>query len=158
MIDFMVIALPRSGTAWTANLLTTDDSICLHESFLQFTIDQLDDLHMPHKLGISETAGAFFPEEINKHPAKKLVITRPIHEINSSTQKLDMPELTEHAQSLLDDIDGYRIEYRNLFDYKEMRKAFEFLLDKKLDPMRHALLCGMRVENIEAVNIVRNMF
>lgn len=158
MIDFMVVALPRSGTAWTANLLTTDDSVCLHESFLQFTIDQLDDLQMPHKLGIAETAGAFFPEEVNKHSAKKLVITRPLDEINSSAQKLNLPVLTEHAESLLNDIDGYRIEYRNLFDYKEMSKAFEFLLDKKLDPMRHALLCGMRVENIEAVNLVRNMF
>lgn len=154
----MVIALPRSGTAWAANLLTTDDSVCLHESFLQFTMDQLDDLQMPHKLGISETAGAFFSEEVNKHSAKKLVITRPLNEINASAQKLNLPVLTEHAASLLNDIDGYRIEYRNLFDYKEMSKAFEFLLNKKLDPIRYALLCGMRVENIEAVNLVRNMF
>lgn len=28
MLDFMIIGLPRSGTTWAANLLTTDAVLC----------------------------------------------------------------------------------------------------------------------------------
>lgn len=154
----MVIALPRSGTAWAANLLTTDTSVCLHEAFMEFSIDELDSFKWPHKLGIAETSGAFCADEINKHPAKKLVIERPIAEINQSAKKLDLPELTEHAKSLLDKVNGYKIDYKSLFDYKEMSKAYKFLLEKDLDPMRHALLCNLHIENITAIEQVRRIF
>ena len=32
-LDFAVLALPRSGTTWLANLLTTDTTLCRHDPF-----------------------------------------------------------------------------------------------------------------------------
>ena len=55
MIDFMVLALPRSGTAWVANLLTTDTSLCIHEAFMDHSIDDLDNRPHDGLLGIAET-------------------------------------------------------------------------------------------------------
>ena len=31
MIDFMVIGLPRTGTTWASNWLTTDSTQCYHD-------------------------------------------------------------------------------------------------------------------------------
>lgn len=157
MIDFMVIALPRSGTAWVSNLLTTDDLVCVHEALISYTLAELDALSVPHMLGIAETSGAYIADEINQHSAKKLVITRPIAEINNSAIRLGFEPLSDDANSLLDKVDGYRIEYKNLFDYKEMSKAYEYLCGKHLDPLRHALLCDLRIENIAAIDAVRSM-
>ncbi len=156
MIAFIVVALPRSGTAWLANLLTTETTVCMHESFLQFSLQELD--AMPETVGIAETSAAFFPEAINQHPAKKLIVTRPIEEINASADRLGLSQLTSHAESLLNQIDGYTIAYQDLFDYDKMNDAYKFLFDKQLNAMRHALLCNFHIENKTAISQVRSMF
>ena len=156
MIDFIVVALPRSGTAWLANLLTTETTVCLHESFLHFSLQELE--NMPEHIGIAETSAAFFPKDVNNHPAKKLVVTRPIAEVNASAEKLGLPQLTDYAESLLNQIDGYTISYQDLFDYDKMNAAYRFLFDKDLNKLRHAMLCGLQIENRSAIEHVRSMF
>ena len=113
---------------------------------------------MPETFGIAETSAAFFPNEINQHPAKKLIVTRPIEEINASADKLGLPQLTSHAESLLNQIDGYTIAYKDLFDYEKMNDAYMFLFDRPLNALRHAMLCNLQVENKTAIKHVRSMF
>ena len=157
MIDFMVLGLPRSGTAWLANLLTTDDSICLHESLMSFSVPELDALPHYGLLGISETAGLFV-DEVRKYPCKKLIVERPLTEINESLQSLGLPKFNVEYSHLLKETVGYRIQFSDLFKYEHMRDAYQYLLDKDLSKDRHSLLCSMNVQNKTAIETVRNMF
>jgi hypothetical protein len=157
MIDYMVIALPRSGTAWVANLLTTGDDICLHESFMTETLETLDNKEHSGLLGISETSAIFFEDEINRHPAKKLIIERPLDEINNSLINLGLYTFTPEINSLLNNIEGYKISFNDLFNEDVMGKAYKFLTGKEMNKDRHKLLCSFGVQNIFAIEAVRNM-
>ena len=157
MIDFMALGLPRSGTAWLANLLTTDDSICLHESLIDSTIEQLDQFEHDGLFGIAETAGVFFPDAIN-HPCKKLIVDRPIAEINKSLHQLGLPTMPDVEVDLLSGIEGYKIAFKELFDFDAMQLAYKFLLNKDLSKDRHNLLCQMNVQNQYAISAVKRMF
>ena len=159
MIDFMVLGLPRSGTAWMANLLTTDTSLCLHESFMTTTIQQLDarEKQENHLLGICETSAIFIADEINKHPAQKIVIERPLMQINFSLARLGFPVANETTIKLLKSIEGYRIAFDDLFDYKKIASVYEWLIGKQLSQDRHKLLCSFGIENIFAIHAVRSL-
>lgn len=159
MIDFMVLGLPRSGTAWLANLLTTDTSLCLHESFMHHDLKQLDSKENPpaHKFGISETSAIFIPDEINQHSAFKIIIERPIDEINLSLYRLGLPCIDDSFVKLLKNIEGYRISFNDLFEASKIAEAYKLALNKELNHERHALLCSFGIENIYAIHAVRSM-
>lgn len=159
MIDFMVLGLPRSGTAWLANLLTTDTSLCLHESFMTTTIQELDELEKSqgHLLGICETSGLFIADEINNHPSQKVIIERPLHEINFSLARIGFPLMPDETIKLLKNLEGYRIAFEDLFDYQKISFVYEQLIGKQLNKDRHQLLCSFGIENIFAIHAVRSM-
>jgi len=158
MIDFMVLGLPRSGTAWLANLLTTDDSYCRHEAFWKNTLVQLDSIDAPGKFGVSETSGYCIPDVLNDHPARKLIVNRPVHEINKSLKLLKLPEMTNDHVDALNSIQGYRIDFKDLFVFNKMAKAYNFLLDKELSSCRHAMLCSMNIQNKPLIEEVQKLF
>jgi len=157
MIDFMVLGLPRSGTAWMANLLTTDTSLCLHEPLIENSLEQLDSFDYKFKLGISDTSAGFFAQKINNHPAKKVIINRTLDDMNFSLINLGFPTMTKKALEMLNAIDGYRINFDDLFEYKKIAFVYEFLIDKTLDKKRYDLLCKMNVQNTNAIHNVRKM-
>lgn len=158
MIDFMVLGLPRSGTAWLANLLTTDDSYCCHEAFWKSTLVQLDLIDVPGKFGVSETSGYCIPDVLNDHSARKLIVTRPLNEINKSLKSLNLPEMTNDHVDALNSIQGYRIDFNDLFVFNKMAKAYNFLLDKELSSCRHSMLCDMNVQNKSLIKEVQKLF
>lgn len=85
MIDFMILGLPRSGTTWAANLLTTDTTICLHDTLLTTHYTELDKIEKGGKrVGVACTGLYRFPEWVNAHPAKKVALFRPLEEVNKS--------------------------------------------------------------------------
>lgn len=158
MIDFMVLGLPRSGTAWMANLLTTDNSICLHESFMTYSLNQIDEMEKDDKLlGISETSAIFDCDAINAHKAKKIIIERPLDEINASLMRIGFPMIDETFCKLLKNLEGYRIAFDDLFKHDKVALVYKQLLGKTLDKNRHSLLCSFGVENIYAIHAVRNL-
>jgi hypothetical protein len=100
MINFMVLAGPRSATTWLANLLTTDETLCLHDPFLEYTADQLQQIHIPgRRIGISCTAALLHPEWVLAQRCPKILIYRDPREINASLRVLGMNEL-DHARHL----------------------------------------------------------
>jgi len=158
MIDFMVLGLPRSGTAWLANLLTTDDSYCRHEAFWKSTLVQLDLIDAPGKFGVSETSAYCIPDVLNDHSARKLIVTRPLNEINKSLKSLNLPKMTNDHVDALNSIQGYRIDFNDLFVFNKMAKAYNFLLDKELSSCRHSMLCDMNVQNKSLIKEVQKLF
>jgi hypothetical protein len=156
MIDFMVLGLPRSGTAWLANLLTTDDSLCLHESLMCHSMADLDAIPHYGFLGIAETAGLFI-DEVRLHPCKKLIVERPLNEINKSLRTLGLPEFNVEYKHIFKETVGYKIQFSDLFKFEHMRDAYGYLLGKELSKDRHHLLCNMEVQNKKAIDDVKRM-
>lgn len=152
MIDFMVLAGPRSATTWIANFLTTDTSVCLHDPLLRYTTDQLDRLVIPGKrIGISCTCAAAFPEWVTAHKCPKVVMYRDVEDMNASLRKLKLRELDKaaHLTRLIAlDVPGNRwFDWADVFQQKSARALYEHLLpDLKFDPVRHHELVQMRIE------------
>jgi hypothetical protein len=157
MLDFMVLALPRSGTAWVANLLTTDTSLCIHEAFMDNSINDLDTRSYDGMLGIAETSAFTKVDEINQHSAKKLVIERPFNEVNESIAKLGFKAMPSYSDDLMIQLKGYRIAFKDLFNYDIMAEAYYYLLRKELNQERHRMLCQMNIENTVAIERVRGL-
>jgi hypothetical protein len=99
MISFMILGGQRSATTWMANLLTTDNTLCIHDPLYSYTLKQLDDLHVPGKrLGIACTGSLMFDEWVRKHPAKKVLLYREPEEVNASLRQLGLAEISVMKQ------------------------------------------------------------
>ena len=112
MIEFMVIGLPRSRTTWMSNWLTTTGTFCLHDSLSQYTLSELNQYTCKKTFGVSDTAiYQAMKGSINSHPAKKLIIHRPIDEINAS---LGRHQVSQSDADALHDIKGMHVDFKDI--------------------------------------------
>ena len=155
MIRYMVLGLPRSGTAWMANLLSNNGAVCLHESLADYNLAQLD--AMPEVAGISETAGVLLPDQINAHPARKVVIIRDLTEINHSMMLQGLPDIPPVAVQMLDKIEAPRIAFHQLFDYDVTATVYEYLTGNTLDERYFNQLKSYNVQNTVMMGRVREI-
>jgi hypothetical protein len=144
MLDFMLIAAPRSATTWAANWLTTDSTLCLHDPLLKWTKEELLALESPKRLGVACTGLALFPEWVNAQTARKVILHRPLAEIDQSLQSIGMTPVSEHWNGVLERIIGVHLDWRDLFTRPQY--IYEYLLDLPFDPQRWALLREMNVQ------------
>ena len=107
MIEFMVIAHPRSGTTWAANWLTTDTTLCLHDPLAYRHYAEWDDFESSKMLGVSDCGVCAFPDFLNSHPARKVILHRDRKEIAES---LGMPEFLLSPDHL-DEIQGMHVHF-----------------------------------------------
>lgn len=149
MIDFMIIGLPRSGTTWAANWLTTDKSFCLHDPLYKHHYSDWDVLSKGwyDQLGVSCTGIWRWPEFVNAHPARKIVVIRDLEEVNREMEKLGFPELPGDADLMLKDIEAPHVPYTDLFDSERAPLIWAKLLPgvQHCD-LRHAQLCELNVQ------------
>lgn len=137
-IQFMVIAAPRSATTWCANWLTTETTLCLHDPLWRYPYDELDKILCTKMLGIACTGIALFPEWVNAHPARKIVLHRDFAEIDKSLEKIGLTACSESWKGVLERIDGVHLDWREIFE--RPKAIYEFLLDKPFDAERHEAL------------------
>ena len=144
----MVLGGPRSGTTWAANWLTTDTTFCLHDPLLEYTVRQLNNMHIPNRrLGISCTASILFPEWVNAQKCPKIFLYRDVEEINQSLARLGLVEL-EKLKHLgrIDDLKGIPMwTYEQLFIPGYARQIAKHL-GVPWDAHRHDLLAQMNVQ------------
>jgi hypothetical protein len=147
MMNFIVTGLPRSGTTWVANWLTTDDTLCIHDPLYKYGLDQLDTIQTNKRLGISCTGIWRFPEFLKTHPARKLIIHRDIAEINDSlANEMGVPTLSQEEAESLKDIYGMHVLFSDLFNPIVAKEIYEALLEKPFDAERHAYLVELNVQ------------
>jgi hypothetical protein len=149
MIEFMLLAAPRSGTAWAANWLTTDASLCLHEPLYQQTHAQLDARTGTRQLGIACTASALL--NVNRHPARKVILHRDAEEVRTSMEALGIPG--DYDFSALDNVEGKHYHWSALFE--DPAPIYEYLLEYPFDPERHQLLKGMNIQNRQLIEVLQ---
>lgn len=144
MIDFMVIGLPRSGTSWAANWLTTDHSICLHDPLALYDRSDLDRLSFgSKKVGVSCTGLWMFPRFLEDHPCEKVILHRDLNDINEELAVMGLPKCTHQHEMLLDHINGYHFHYSALFD--NPKPMWEILMGYDMDEDRHRLLKDLAI-------------
>jgi len=144
----MIVALPRSGTTWAANWLTTDTTLCLHDALAYRTLNEIDNNHKTNKiLGLSDTGVFGYRSKLNSHPAKKVILHRDIDEINGSLNELGLSPLMDSCfAGMLDDIDGLHVHYLDLFN--NPKPIWDYLMEGTIefDVERHTLLKEMQVQ------------
>lgn len=144
MISFMVLSLPRSASTWAANWLCTDRTHCLHDPLWQYHWSELDTIPSNKLLGIACTGLYLFPAFISKHPAKKVILHRPIEEINASLQAIGLLPLPEDSENLLDSIVGLHVQHTELFTAPA--KIWKYLFGTTFDAERHTELCNISMQ------------
>lgn len=141
MIEFIVVGLPRSGTAWAANWLTTDTTHCIHDPLARYHHTDLDRIASSKRLGVSCTGLWQFPDWLNQHPAKKVILHRDRAEVARSLGRLGFADLPFPA---LDAIAGMHVNWRDLWDDPE--PIWEHLIGTPFDAERHQLLRELNVQ------------
>ena len=144
MIEFMLIAAPRCGTTWAANWMTTDTTMCLHDPLYKHHYTELDDIKSGKVLGVSCTGLYNFPSWVNSHPARKVILHRPLNEINVSMAAIGLPTISASDVVRLDQIEGLHLDWRALFD--DPKPMYEFLTWKEFDAERHAELKDIEMQ------------
>lgn len=158
MISFMVLGGPRSATTWLANLLTTDNTLCLHDPLLEHQAHALDHMQIPNKrVGIADTSALLYPDWLEQHRAKKIVLWRDPAEFNVSLRELGLRELDgrAHAKRIADLPRGIQVfpwqsvfhqgtakEICKLFDVPFCRWRFEELKKMNIQPQWNRLSVG----------------
>lgn len=144
MIDFAVFALPRSGTAWLANWLTTDRSLCLHDPF---AVSMPEHWESKGCFGIACTGSYLFPKWLHTLDCPVAVIERDPLECNASLRANGLPENVMHLKRALDATDGRRWRFADLWNEDKARELWAFLLPAvKFDAQRYRLLRSLHVE------------
>lgn len=159
MIDFMVLAAPRSGTCWAANWLTGDTALCLHDPLWTMHYEQLDEmLKTTGDIGIACTGSALFPDWVLPHPARKVILHRDVREIDLSLVALGMPRLQREYQAALQSIPGMHVHWLNLFNPTTARNIWTYLLPQvPFNAARHRELCGYNVQRqLSAIKVNRD--
>lgn len=152
MLDFMVISLPRSGSTWAANWLSSGEVFAMHDPLWQIHHRDLDRMLPTYGNascnGIACSGIWRWPAFVNAHPARKVILHRPAGEVSASLARLGLPALPEGAESQLASLVGLHLPYTALFQRRHARKIWQHLTAgaEPFDALRHERLCEMRIE------------
>lgn len=155
MVEFMVLAAPRSGTTWASNWLTTDRTLCLHDPMWTHHYSDLDKIQTKKVLGVACTGLYLFPDFVNQHPARKVILHRDENEINQSLNNIGLPSLSNMERDLCK-IAGWHMDWRQIFT--EPKLIYEFLTRFEFDEERHELLKQIEMQpNFEGLKVGREV-
>jgi hypothetical protein len=151
MVEFMVLAAPRSGTTWVSNWLTTDNTLCLHDPLWTYHYSDLDNIKTNKVLGVACTGLYMFPDFVNNHPARKIILHRDEKEINDSLNAIGLPSLSNTERDL-NKIVGWHRHWQQIFTAP--KTIYEYLTGLEFDKERHALLKEIEMQpNFEGLKI-----
>lgn len=138
-----MLGLPRSGTAWLANWLTTDTTLCLHDPFQRLPEDWPSD---ERRLGISCTGAYLFPKWLEQQTCPVAVIERDPSACDESLAELGLPS-TSGLPAALARVQGRRWRFEDIWQEDTARELRSYLLPREaFDPLRYRLLRDLRVE------------
>lgn len=154
MLDFMIIGLPRSGTTWASNWLTTDAVHCVHDPLYTTHYSDWDHAlprdHAPSAkhVGVSCTGIWRWAGWVNDHPARKVILHRDLGEVRKSMVEIGLPDiLTAKDAAALDEIIGYHVPYDSLFDPTEAKLIWDYLVPGQVfNEDRHRALVQIEMQ------------
>ncbi len=151
MIDFAVIALPKSATSWAANWLTTDESVCVHDPMVWHTPDEMADLRAINSAqskyrGVACTGLWMVPGWVEQNVSRWVIVERPIEEVNAGLAAMGLGPMPEHCVRQFAKMPGERISMGALFEEATAHAVWNKLLPHvPFDRERHKLLTELMV-------------
>lgn len=143
-LQFIIVSLPRSGSTWAANLLSTDGLLVEHDPLYHTHYTEWE-----HDFDAVACTGIWRAWEwLNAQPVPKLVLHRPLHEVEASLKALGVhPLVTKESVRMLSLIEGHHMQWTDLFKYDRAQDAAEFVCPGHLiDRARHATLCKINMQ------------
>jgi hypothetical protein len=148
MLKFRVFGLPRSGTTWVANWLTTAGALCLHDPCEMWGASELEQWakKQDRDIGVSDTWLWMDPTwERDDYPT--ILMVRDPAAIQASLDRRWLPRLSGHVLTAFDRLTWPRFELRDLFDpMVAMTVQATLLPGTTFDRRRHAELVKMNVQ------------
>lgn len=144
MLSFMVLSAPRSASTWISNWLTTDTSLCLHDPLWTQHYSDLDAIESEKVLGIACTGCALFPEWVNRHSARKVILHRDLKEVDASLARIGLPPCSAQWEGVLERIHGIHLSWTDVFE--KPKAIYEYLLNQPFDAQRHSELRKMNIQ------------
>lgn len=147
----MIIGLPRSGTTWAANWLTSDRSLCVHDPLHVNHYQDWDRVNWGspagHKNGVSCSGIWRWPAWVNAHPAKKLILHRDIAQVERSLSRIGLGGLVKPGDvTALSQFKGMHVDWSELFDPQRAQVMWEYLIGDGFSASRHYHLRQMKIE------------
>lgn len=140
--DFIVLGLPRSGTTWLANWLTTDRTLCLHDPF-QRALPEVWDAG-GKRLGVSCTGAYLLPGWLESQSCPVAIVERDPVECDASLARMGLGS-TWPLRAAFRRAKGRR--FQNIWDEANARELWEYLLPGiPFDAARYRLLRGFNVQ------------
>lgn len=147
MIAFMVLSAPRSASTWASNWLTTSEQLCLHDPILANGVEELDSLYPGRRYGVSCSALPLLTDWVNRHPSPKLILHRPMSEVNTSLETIGLSPMGKAWPAVLDRIDGFHVHHEDIFRAGPAQMIWEHLCPGiPFDRERHGLLTAMHID------------
>lgn len=144
-VDFIVLGLPRSGTTWLSNWLTTDRSLCLHDPFSRTLPEHWD--AGGKRLGIACTGAYMLPGWLGQQDAPTAIIERDHAACDASLAVMGLPATTARMRCLLNVADGRRWQFSDIWIEDKARELWAFLLPGiAFDAPRYRLLRNMQIQ------------
>lgn len=162
MLDFMIIALPRSGTTWAGHWLSTGATNCVHDPLYTKHYRDWDSVKKvrPGVLhGVSCTGIWRWANWVNQHPARKVILHRDVSEIRESCLLAGIEaQVTRADAAALHDIGGKHVHWTALFDPGSAADIWAHLVDLPFDPGRHRHLRQIEMQpNFASLDIDRRL-
>ncbi len=143
-LDFIVIGLPRSGTTWLANWLTTERSLCLHDPFALGWPEQWQ--FDARQRGISCTGAYTVKGFMEQYDCPVAIIDRDPAVCDASLEKIGFPSVAGLRDVLLAQR-GKVFAFDALWQESGARTLWNHLLPGvRFDPLRYRLLQDIQVQ------------
>lgn len=145
-MNFMIIGLPRSGTTWAANWLTTDLTHCYHDPLYTAHYTDWDSLSIPgRETGVSCTGIWRWADWVNSQECPKVIIHRDVGDVIRSMREVGMPPVFEGDADSLNRIIGLHVPFSDLFD-ENAQGIWEHLVITPFNRERHQELAMIEMQ------------
>jgi hypothetical protein len=132
--DFIVLGLPRSGTAWLSVWLD-----CHHDPQGWMLPEQI-------RGGMVCTGAHLLPSWLQAQRCPVAIIERDHRDCDVSLRRIGLVETTARERELFAQVEGRRWRFADIWEEDKARELWAFLVSRPFDADRYHRLKRMRIE------------
>jgi hypothetical protein len=147
-VNFLILSLPRSGSAWLANFLTYGPVYCYHEPMAEGSLEQLQP--QAPLTGAIDTGAWMWPELI---PAgvRLFALAREPRRVSRSLRAVDLPDDPDFAKFRETTSGLVTFDYERLFEVEYLRGVWRAIAGGD------ATFHGERARRLISFNVQRDL-